>query len=106
MPWELRAFFAVVALATFALYVPKHRLSREQLREAFEREGRRKTMEAWDDQPTIIVGIEGDVVFEAVVVGIKPGDPMPENFRVVERDYGRGNEPDEEGNLYEDREVS
>jgi hypothetical protein len=45
MPWELRAFFAVVALATFVLYVPKHRPSREQLREAFERGGRRKTMD-------------------------------------------------------------
>ena len=65
------------------------------------------TERTYSDEPTIIVGFDSDagIVSTAHIEGIEAGEPMPQRFRVIVRDYARGNEPDENGNLYEDEEV-
>jgi hypothetical protein len=61
----------------------------------------------YDDAPTIVVGFDSEagIVNTAWVEGVQPGEPMPATFRVMVRDYARGNEPDEHGDLYDDEEV-
>lgn len=55
--------------------------------------------------PTVVVSFADGSVFSVSHENIKPGDPFPKRFRVIVRNYDRGNEPDEHGDLYEDEEI-
>jgi len=60
-----------------------------------------RAMPKYDDKPTLVVGFTEDGVCGVHAEGFD----LPEEVRVIERDYQRGNEPDEHGTYYVDSEV-
>ena len=60
-----------------------------------------RPMPKYGDKPTLVVGITEDGVAGVHAEGFD----LPADVRVVERDYTRGNDEDEHGDLYVDTEV-
>lgn len=60
----------------------------------------------WDEEPTILIGVADGALVEVSVRGCPVHYTPPGGFRVILRDWDKGNEPDDDGDLYVDSDVT